>query len=63
MVLISKQEKEAVIKQIPSAHYRRTVSQKSKRHHYYLEEDPAVLSVLYKFRSEQATSEEKRNGR
>lgn len=52
MVLINKQEKEAVIEMVPGAHFRRTVSKKSHRHHYYLEEDPTVLAALKHVREE-----------
>ena len=38
MILITKEEKDAISKFFPDAHIVRTMRQKSKRHRYYCEE-------------------------
>lgn len=50
MVLIDQREKKYIAEKMPQAHIRRTVANKSKRHRYYLEEDPRALSLLRKYR-------------
>ena len=51
MILISKEEKEIISSQVPTAHIVRTMKNKSKRHRYYCEESPAVMRVLNKFKT------------
>lgn len=46
MIQITQREKEALIREHPDFHVHRTVKQKSKRHHYYIEENPRVLRAL-----------------
>lgn len=46
LIQITQREKEALIRERPDFHVHRTVKQKSKRHHYYIEENPRVLRAL-----------------
>lgn len=46
MILISAEEKEAVRKRLPRVFIYRTVKQKSKRHHYYMEEHPKAMKII-----------------
>lgn len=50
MVLVNKEEKEAILKSCPRARFFRTVKQKSKRHHYYVEESKLVMYALNEYR-------------
>lgn len=50
MVLISKEEKEAVRSRFPKACIVRTMRQRSKRHRYYCEEAPAIMRFLNQLR-------------
>lgn len=50
MVLARKSEVEEIRRVIPRPHIVRTRIQKSKRHHYYVEEERTVLEVLAKIR-------------
>lgn len=54
MVLISKQEKEAIRERFQKVGITRTMRQRSKRHRYYCEEAPAVMRFLNKLRNEGA---------
>lgn len=52
MIAINKREKEIITNAFPDAHIARTMKQKSKRHHYYVEETPRIITFLeemYKF--------------
>ena len=51
MIAITATEKEFITKNLPSAHIRRTVKQKSKRHKYYLEESRKAMQMLAKYRN------------
>lgn len=51
MIQITKQEKELIAEQFPYISTVRTMRQKSKRHHYYIEEHPKVMRFLNKLRS------------
>lgn len=51
MIAINKTEKEAIAKQLPYVHIVRTMRQKSKRHHYYCEENAQVMKLLSQIRS------------
>lgn len=50
MVTISKEEKRLLLERLPNVHIRRTMTQKSKRHHYYCEESPDAMAVLKEIR-------------
>lgn len=50
MILISKEEKEAVRAKFPKACIVRTMRQRSKRHRYYCEEAPAIMRFLNQLR-------------
>lgn len=52
LIEISKSEKTQLLKKYPSTHIVRTMRQKSKRHHYYVVEDPHVVSYLSEIRKE-----------
>lgn len=51
MVLISEQEKKYIAERHPEVHICRTVSKKSKRHRYYMEENRAAMRTLKALRS------------
>lgn len=50
VVAISAKEKEVIAERFPDIHIRRTVKQKSKRHHYYVEESRGVMRILKSLR-------------
>lgn len=50
MILISKEEKDAVRKKFPKACIVRTMRQRSKRHRYYCEEAPAIMRYINQLR-------------
>jgi len=50
MVKISKAEKEEIVKLYPDVQLTRTMRQDSKRHHYYMVEQPGPMRVLRKIR-------------
>ena len=50
MVLVTKSEKEAILKRFPRVGMVRTMKQRSKRHRYYCEEAPQVMRYLDKLR-------------
>lgn len=50
MIAINKNIKEIIAEKFPDAHFVRTMKKKSKRHHYYVEETPRVLSYLKELR-------------
>lgn len=52
MILISREEKEVVLEKYPGAHIVRTCRQKSKRHRYYMVEDPGPMRVIKQLRGE-----------
>lgn len=58
MILISKDEKEAISKRFPNVHITRTMKEKSKRHRYYCESSKGVMRFLNKLR-ENTGSEQK----
>lgn len=59
MILITKEEKDAISKLYPDAHIVRTMRQKSKRHRYYCEESPGVMRYLTQARTVYGTSSQK----
>lgn len=50
MIAINKSEKEVISKRLPNVHIVRTMKQKSKRHHYYCEENKQVMKLLSEIR-------------
>ena len=50
MILVNKDEKNAIHDRFPNVHIVRTMKQKSKRHRYYCEESRGVLSLLRELR-------------
>lgn len=60
MILISKSEKEQILERFPKIHIVRTMKQDSKRHHYYMVEEPGAMKLLRKLRGEPEVKE-KRN--
>ena len=50
MIAISKDEKKIISKKFPNVHIVRTMKQMSKRHHYYCEENRAVMNLIRKMR-------------
>jgi len=59
MIAINKAEKEAICARFPDIHIVRTMKHKSKRHHYYCEENKGVLRTLNKLRSAGGTKMQK----
>lgn len=51
MVPINKQEKEAIQARFPTAQFTRTCRQDSKRHHYYMAEQPGPMKLLRSLRT------------
>lgn len=52
LISVTKFEKEVILKIYPEAVISRTVKQKSKRHHYYVEETTQMLDLINKLRTE-----------
>ncbi len=50
MVLITREEKDQIIKQYPHVHIVRTVKSKSNRHRYYMEEAKGAMAMLDRIR-------------
>ena len=50
MVAINKDESMKIRKRFPNAHIVRTMKQKSKRHHYFVEETRRVMAYLNQLR-------------
>ncbi len=50
MIAIDKNTKELIERKFSDAHFVRTMKNKSKRHHYYVEETPRVISYLRELR-------------
>ena len=59
MILITKEEKDAISKLYPDAHIVRTMRQKSKRHRYYCEESTGVMKYLAQARNVCGASSQK----
>lgn len=59
MILITKEEKDAISKFFPDAHIVRTMKQKSKRHRYYCEESINVMKYLNQVRAAYGTPVQK----
>lgn len=51
VIAINKTEKEYICGHFPSVHIVRTMKQKSKRHHYYCEENRQLIRFLSKIRN------------
>ena len=51
MIAINKNEAMSVREKFPMVHIRRTMKQKSKRHHYFCEESRGVKSLLREMRT------------
>lgn len=52
MILISLEEKQAVLEKFPNVHIVRTMKHDSKRHRYYMVEDPGPMRVIKQMRGE-----------
>lgn len=52
MILISREEKQAVLEKYPDVHIVRTMKHDSKRHRYYMVEDPGPMRVIKQMRGE-----------
>lgn len=63
MVKISKAEKDEITKLYPDVQMTRTMKQDSKRHHYYMVEQPGPMRVLRKVRGLNEPSDPARNNR
>jgi len=62
MILISKDERDAVVEAFPHVRMVRTVKQKSKRHRYYCEEDRRVMKFINGLRNGNSTEKSKESG-
>jgi hypothetical protein len=63
MVLITKEEKEAIVQRFPDTYIVRTMKQKSKRHRYYCVESRPVMRYLKELRGEYVPNKRKRGDR
>ena len=52
MILISREEKRAVLEKYPEVHIVRTMKNDSKRHRYYMVEDPGPMRIIKQMRGE-----------
>lgn len=52
MILISLEEKKAVLEKFPTVHIVRTMKQDSKRHRYYMVEEPGPMRMIKQMRGE-----------
>lgn len=52
MIAITLAEKNAICEKYPNVHVVRTMKQRSKRHRYYMAEEPAAMRVLRRLRGE-----------
>lgn len=52
MILITKDEKETILEKYPATHVVRTMRADSKRHRYYMVEDPGPMRMLRQMRGE-----------
>lgn len=52
MILISRDEKQAVLEKFPNVHIVRTCKQRSKRHRYYMVEEPGPMRIIKQMRGE-----------
>lgn len=52
MILITKDEKKAILEKYPATHVVRTMRNDSKRHRYYMVEDPGPMRMLRQMRGE-----------
>lgn len=50
MILISREEKQAVLEKFPNVHIVRTMKQRSKRHRYYMTEEYGPMQIIMKMR-------------
>jgi len=53
VILVTKEEKFAILKKCPNAHFVRTMMQKSKRHRYWMAEDFLPMKHLRELRAPQ----------
>lgn len=63
MVMINKQEKEAIAEHFPFVHIVRTMKGDSSRHHYYMEEAPGAMRMLKRLRGEEVKQRRRGRGR
>jgi len=50
LITITASEKKVIAEMLPRVHIVRTMKSKSKRHHYYMAEEPAAMRLLAKLR-------------
>jgi len=63
MIMITASEKQEIVKKHPNVHIVRTMKQRSKRHHYYMEEDRNAMRTLKIMRGEYVPSNKKNRNR
>lgn len=59
MIMISLAEKEVIRERFPKVHIVRTMKQKSKRHRYYMAEEPGPMKLLKQLRREPVVAKKK----
>ncbi len=63
MIAINKAEKEAIRERFPYVHIVRTMKKKSKRHHYFVEENRGVMRFLNQIRGLSSACDQRGGGR
>ena len=65
MILITRDEKQAILEKFPNVHIVRTMKQDSKRHRYYMVEESGPMRLLRKMRGlpEEKSRSKQRNRR
>lgn len=63
MIAINKAETEAIRERFPNVHIVRTMKKKSKRHHYYVEENRSVVRFLNQIRGLSSANDQRGGGR
>lgn len=61
MILISRDEKQAVLEKFPNVHIVRTCKQRSKRHRYYMVEESGPMRLIRKMRGLQDENSRKQH--
>ncbi len=64
LVAVNKSEKQAISAALPKTQFARTMKQDSKRHHYYMVEEPGAMKMLRELRyADEFHGSGKRKGR
>lgn len=63
MILITRDEKMAVLEKFPNVHIVRTMKADSKRHRYYMVEEPGPMRIIKQLRGESIDKPRKQRNR